>query len=282
MPELPEVQTVVNDLNRKIVGRRILDVWYDWPKHIKEPGAKKFAVEIKGLKIKRVRRRGKNILIYLTSKSKKDYLLLIHLKMTGNLLVISSQRKFPLKDSKHLHILWLLDKGRCLSLYDVRKFAKVVFGEAGKIERSELCHLGPEPLDKTFTSNELANILQSQGRTIKQVLMDAQVISGIGNIYSDEILWASKIHPQKRAYLLKPAEVKALFGAIRRIFKKALRLRGASISDFRDTAGRPGGYGKRLLVYGRPGEPCLHCQRILKKVKIGGRSAHFCPRCQKL
>ena len=290
MPEFPEVQTIVNDLNRKIIGRRITGVWFDWPKIIKKPKPKELEKRIKELKITKIKRRGKNILIYLT----ENYLLLIHQKMTGHLLYgkwkvekgkVKSLLKGPFQEkvNDYIRLIFYLDNSFQLALSDLRKFAKVLFGPKEKIENlPELKNLGPEPLERNFTVKKFMSLISPEKRKIKQVLMDQEVIAGIGNIYSDEILWRAKIHPFRRADSLAVNELKSLYRAMRQILRKALKLRGTSISDFRDTGGRSGGYSDVRKVYRREGEPCPRCGSVIKRIKIGGRSAHYCPACQRL
>ncbi|MDP3014818.1 MAG: bifunctional DNA-formamidopyrimidine glycosylase/DNA-(apurinic or apyrimidinic site) lyase [bacterium] len=313
MPELPEVQTIVDDLNKKIIGRRIIDVWFDAPKIITIIFADKrglirgttrnfkkiFNDKIKGLKIADVKRRGKNILIYLAKTQNltpKTYLLLIHQKLTGHLLCGKWQManrkaisliKGPLEEkvNNYIRLIFYLDNGWQLGLSDLRKFAKVLFGSKEEIEKlPDLVKIGPEPLDKSFKVGKFIETLrQAQGkRKIKQVLMDQEVIAGIGNIYSDEILWQAKIHPFKKANELTTNELKSLYAAMRQILKKAVKLRGTSTSDYRDTEGRSGVYAKVRYVYQREGEKCYRCQALIKRVKIGGRSSRFCPACQRL
>lgn len=294
MPELPEVQTIVNDLNRKIVGRKIKNAWTDWPKMIKT-GAKTLEEEIKGAKIKGARRRGKNILIDLD----KDRLLLIHQKMTGHLLVgkwkveratrnkpqVTSLIKGPLQEkvNDYIHLIFYLDNGQMLGLSDLRKFAKVLFGKTKDIENlKELKNLGVDPIDPKTTFSDFKSAITKRKRNVKQVLMDQTVTSGVGNIYADDILWTAKIHPLKPASELKEKELKDIWRATKSILKKAVKLRGTSTADFRDTAGKKGRYGDIRLAYQLTGKPCRRCQTPIKRIKIGGRSAHFCPKCQKL
>jgi len=290
MPELPEVQTIVDDLNKKILGRKINGVWFDAPKIIKEPRGRGLEKQIKGLKITTVKRRGKNILIYLS----RDFLLLIHQKMTGHLLVgkwqIANRKPIPSisgpikeKVNDYIHIIFYLDNGWMLGLSDLRKFAKVLFGQKEKIEKMpDLAKLGVEPLDKNFTFFKFRNLIHAETRKIKQVLIDQEVIAGIGNIYSDEILWRAKIHPFKPANKLNEAELKKIYAATREILKKAIKLRGTSISDFRDTSGKEGAYATVRYAYQREDEPCPRCKTPIRRIKLGGRSAHYCPKCQKL
>ncbi len=302
MPELPEVQTIVGDLSKKIIGRRITGVWFDAPKLIKKPNSEKLERQIKGLKILGIKRRGKNILIYLIGNKRpttNDYLLLIHQKLTGHLLIgkwrikkvagrkssVVSLLKGPLREkvNNYIHLIFYLDDGRQLGLSDLRKFAKVIFGRKEEIEKMpELAEIGPEPLDKSFNLSVFQPAISDKKGRIKQVLTDQKIIAGIGNIYSDEILWRAKIHPFKPANKLTTDELKTIYKATRDILKKAVKLRGSSISDYRDTSGKPGGYNKIRLVYQREGESCRRCQAPIKRVKIGGRSAHYCPKCQKI
>lgn len=304
MPELPEVQTIVNDLNKKIIGRRIIDVWFDAPKIIKKPAPKDFEKEIRGLKITDIQRRGKNILIYLEKCQMSNvrcqmFLLLIHQKLTGHLLYgkwsiikvvgrrssVVSLLKGPLEEkvNNYIHLIFYLDNGWQLGLSDLRKFAKILFGSKEKIEKlPDLKKLGPEPLDQSFNFSIFQSaILKNKGK-IKQVLMNQEIIAGIGNIYSDEILWQAEIHPFKKANDLTANELKILYAAMRQILKKAIKLRGTSTSDYRDAEGRPGTYGKILKVYRRENESCRRCQTLIKRVKMGGRSAHYCPKCQEI
>ena len=301
MPELPEVQTIVDDLNKKILGQRITGVWFDVPNLIKKPKAQALEKQIKGLKIIEIKRRGKNILIYLTNNQQpttNNYLLLIHQKLTGHLLVgkwkiekisssryqVSSLLKGFLEDkvNNYIHLIFYLDNGWQIGLSDLRKFAKVLLGSRKEIESlPELKKLGPEPLDKNFSFEKFKKIITAEKRKIKQVLMDQEVIAGIGNIYSDEILWQAKIHPFKSANKLTTNELKALYKAMREILKKAVKLRGTSTSDYRDTAGQLGSYTEARLAYQREGEPCRRCKTPIKRIKIGERSAHFCSKCQK-
>jgi len=303
MPELPEVQTVVNDLNKRVVGRRIKRVWFDWPKMLKDPldqsktkvahkHVKEFEKAIKGKKILKVRRLGKNILIYLSG----DLLLLIHQKMTGHLLIskweVHGKKVKPLEKgpitsdpyNKYIHLIFYLDNGKMLALSDLRKFAKAVLGKTEQIENlEELKNLGPDALDPKLSYKKFADIIKKEGRKIKQVLMDPEIVAGIGNIYSDDILFMARVHPFKSAKKLKEKESKGIYSAMKKILKKALKMRGTSTSDFRDTSGKRGKYGAARLVYQREGEPCGHgCGGKVKRVKMGGRSAHFCPKCQKL
>lgn len=302
MPELPEVQTTINDLKRKIIGRKITGAWFDCAKLIKNPSPKEFERIIKNKKVLQVERRGKNILIYLSdlpAGRHGDLILLIHQKLTGHLLVgrwkiktmpgvkyqVSSLSKGFLdeKVNNYIHLILFLDNEQMLALSDLRKFAKVILGTREEIENlPELKKLGLEPLARNFDISAFRNIIRGEKRKIKQILMDQEIISGIGNIYSDEMLWLAKIHPFKPANKLSAKELKALYSAMKIVLRKALKLRGTSVSDYRDTAGKEGKYAGRLYVYQKEGEKCRRCGILIKRVKLSGRSAHFCPACQRL
>ena len=289
MPELPEVETIVRDLKKKVLKGTFLNIWTDFPKMIKLPRSfEQFKKEIKGKKIQKVWRRGKNILFDLS----ENKTLLIHQKLTGHLLLgkwelgkgeWQAKIPGPLSEdpmNRFLHLIFWLDSGQMLALSDLRKFAKVELGEREEIVK-ELEKLGPEPLERSFTFEKFKGVLAKQRGKIKQVLMDQTVIAGIGNIYSDEILWMAKVHPFKEIKRLSDEEIKKIYEAMGKILPKAIELGGESISDFRRISGEKGYFDKERKVYRREGEKCSRCGTIIKKAKLAGRSAHFCPRCQK-
>jgi len=294
MPELPEVETIVRELNRakpKVLGSTILDVWSDTKKIIKRPrNFQKFKKEILKRKISKIWRRGKNILFELDNKKT----LLIHQKLTGHLLYGKWKRekgewvsllKGPLAEdpmNKFLRVIFFLDNGWQISLSDLRKFAKIEILTEKELEK-ELSELGLEPLDRNFTFEKFKEaILKKKKGKIKKVLMDQKIIAGIGNIYSDEILWEAKIHPLKDVSKISEERLKKIYFAMREILKKAIQLKGESISDYRRISGEKGYFDRERKVYRREGEKCLRCGTKIKKIKIAQRSAYFCPKCQKL
>ncbi len=304
MPELPEVETIVGDLNKKIVGKTIKKVWFDAPRMIKYPkDVKVFERDIKNLKILKVARRAKYIKMLLDG----DRALLIHPKMTGHILLghwsdrgessksktqnPKKKRKWISKDggalednvNSYIHFVFYLDDGSMMAMSDVRKFGTLRLGKLKEIENlKEIKSLGPEPLEPSFKVDKFISLISSKKRKIKQVLMDPAVIVGIGNIYSDEVLWDAGIHPLTPANKISKKKLKTLFDSIQKILKKSIKLRGTSMSDYRDTNGEKGGYYADRLVYHREGEGCLRCGAIIKRIKIGGRSAHYCSKCQKI
>lgn len=301
MPELPEVQTIVDDLNKKIKGLTITDVWTDWPKYFKRSGGgfDGFKKEVKNKKIEKVWRVGKNIIFGLHGN--KD--MLIHQKMTGHVLIgiwkfkdktwVSAQKGLlNERVNGYIHTMFRLSNGpsnkvgagKMMALSDLRKFAKILLFDDKDLKNLEdVKNIGPDPLKPDFSFNEFKSLIKENKGPIKKVLLYQDVVSGIGNIYADEILFVSKIHPLKMAENLSDGELKLIFNASKNILKKAIRMRGTSTSDFRDTSGKAGSFGSVLQVYRRSGEQCLRkCGSVVKRIKIGGRSAHFCPVCQRL
>lgn len=290
MPELPEVETSVRSLKSKVLGRTFVDVWTDCRKIIKKPDFLQFKKEIKQKKIKNIRRRAKNIIFDLSGGMS----LLVHQKMTGHLLFgkwekngsfWKSETPGPLSDdfrNGFLHVIFLFDNKWQLALSDMRKFAKIELWNSKELEGSEyFSSLGPEPLGKSFDFKTFKSRLPAKGK-IKTALMDQKNIAGIGNIYSDEILWKAKIHPLRETFSLSEKELKEIYKAIKPVLASSIKLEGDSFSDYRLIDGKKGHYQDIQKVYGREN---LFCKRkdggIIKRLKVGGRSAHFCPKCQK-
>ncbi len=292
MPELPEVETTVDDLKEKVLNRTFIDVWIDSAssRMIKKPGNfKEFKKELKGRKIKKIWRRGKNIIFELS----QGYSLLVHQKMTGHLLVGNWKletgnwkplKKGPLKEpvNHYIHLMFWLSGGLMLAFSDLRKFGKAELWKTGKLMISEeIENLGLEPLEKSFTFKKFKEVLKGKKGKVKQVLMDQKIIVGIGNIYASEILWEAKINPFKGVLKLSDEELKKIYQAIGKILKKAVKAKGESISDFRRISGEKGGFDHFRKVYQKEGEKCPRCGTKIKRTKIAGRSAYFCPTCQK-
>ncbi|HEX8974121.1 MAG TPA: bifunctional DNA-formamidopyrimidine glycosylase/DNA-(apurinic or apyrimidinic site) lyase [Patescibacteria group bacterium] len=276
MPELPEVQTIVNDL-QKITGDTITGFSTDWPKAIKNVSFQKFQKEIFDQKITDIERFGKNILIRLSSGNA----LLIHLRMTGQLLVSDIKEKdHREKYSKHIHHIFFLKKNKALAFSDIRKFGTIELLNEKELAIKDGTSI--DPFDKNFTPSVLANILNKKPKKkIKELLLDQSLISGIGNIYASEILFAAEILPTRLAKSLQDNEIKKLHSLIRKVLTKAIKFRGTSFSDYRDSSGKKGSFQKFLKVYGKAGEKCEGCDTIIHKMIIGQRSTFYCPRCQK-
>jgi formamidopyrimidine-DNA glycosylase len=284
MPELPEVQTIVSDLNEKIKGDVIVDFWSDWKKSVRMP-VDKFTREIKGKKILSTSRIGKNIFINL-SGGKTIY---IHLKMTGHLLVKSEKLKakscgenyFDEKVNQYIHHIFYLKSGRTLEFSDLRKFGKIILEDTDKIGKiKEIESLGMDAMSPEFTLEEFSKILDKKKTKIKLLIMDQSKIAGIGNIYASEMLFESGILPGRSADSINRKELKKLYESIKKVLRKAIELRGTSDSDYRDTAGAPGKFQEVLKVYRRAGKRCPKCDTIIKRIVIGQRSSFYCPKCQ--
>jgi formamidopyrimidine-DNA glycosylase len=306
MPELPEVQTIINDLNKKIKGDMIVDFWSNWPKAIKNLSLEKFKKEIKNRKILDVRRIGKNIFIDLSG----DKTLYIHLKMTGHLLIksqiqkpksqinsndqISKNKKnnyFNDRVNQYIHHIWKLQTknyklktsyDKTLEFSDLRKFGKIVLDDTEKINNlKEIKSLGVDAMSSEFTFPKFSAIMdQKKNKKIRDILMDQTLIAGIGNIYLSEILFNAGILPIRVADKINLLERKKLFNSIKKILELAIKLRGTSDSDYRDANGAPGNFQKVLKVYRQTGKKCRICGTIIKRLKIGQRSAFFCSKCQ--
>jgi len=290
MPELPEVENTVLNLNKLIVGNYIKDVWTNAPKLVRKGSFQALKKGIIKHKIQSVERRAKNIIILLD----KDYALLVHLKMTGHFLIgkwhiqnnQGQEKAVPCKEgilsekvNGYIHFIFYFEDGRELALSDLRKFAKIIFGKKEKIYKEEgIYNIGTEALK--IKISELRAVVSKSSKNIKTFLMDQHKIAGIGNIYSDDILFKAKIHPLRPSSSLTDKEIKNIYNAMRSILSLAVKLGGTSISDFRNIKGEKGTYGERRLVYRRDGKPCFICSALIKRIKIGGRSARFCPSCQ--
>src|SRR3989344_3879262 len=277
MPELPEVQTTVNGLNRTVRGRKIVNIettynspFYKGKEDIKNPEFfKKFKRKIIGQKILKAERRAKNILIHLSGGET----ILVHMKMTGHFVYNRPDYPFTRLDFK-------LDNGKHLVLSDMRKFAKVTL-----LNPDHLKDLGPEPLSKNFQFKVFNFQLQKRPKgKIKQVLMDQSLISGIGNIYSDEILWRAGVHPLSHPNKIPERNLKAMFKAMKETLRKGLDFGGDSMSDYRNIKGEKGNFQKYHQAYEKTGRKCgrRDCGGIIKRIVIGARSTHFCSVHQKL
>jgi formamidopyrimidine-DNA glycosylase len=272
MPELPEVQTVVNDLiKQQIIGKKIVKTHFFWLKSLAEMPLDQFCQEIEGQEILDITRSGKYIVMRVGPKN-----LLIHLRMSGRLLVETN--KSPI--SKHERVQFILEDGRVLKFLDQRKFGRI-YWQGDPSTRLE--ELGVDPLSSDFTVSLLKTLLKCKMK-IKPFLLNQSKISGIGNIYADEALWEAKIHPETLTQKLITQEVETLHQAIRTILQSAISNKGTSLgenpSNFHSSNGLRGQNVHHLNVYHRTGTPCHRCHELIVKMTLGGRSTHFCPRCQ--
>ncbi|MBV8301084.1 MAG: bifunctional DNA-formamidopyrimidine glycosylase/DNA-(apurinic or apyrimidinic site) lyase [Candidatus Dormibacteraeota bacterium] len=274
MPELPEVETVANDLRGAIVGRRIDDVTVLRPDIVKLPPAEVFTTLLRGQRVTGVDRRGKYLLLGLDGGDD----IMVHLGMTGHLLVCDGDAPLP----KHTHLRARLDDRRELRYDDVRRFGRIAYGSRALLEESRvLPPLGLEPLSDEFSTREFDRILRGTTRTVKGALLDQTRVAGLGNIYIDEACHLAGVRPTRRCYKLTRKERTALHGAIQTVLRSAIVNRGSSIDDYRDVWNARGSNQERLRVYGRGGEACLTCATTLKRTVVAGRTTVYCPRCQR-
>lgn len=272
MPELPEVEVIKEGLRRKLGQRTIKGVDILCKGSIKRLSPLSFGKKMAGRGFKEVSRRGKFLIFSLDN----GLFLVIHLKMTGQLIYCPSSDEV----NKYTCLIFVLDNNFQLRFLDMRRFG-IVYLVSGLEEITTLADLGPEPLEKKFTSLSLKKVLESQRRKIKIVLIDQKVIAGLGNIYVVEALYQARINPERRANELTDPEIKSLHRAIKDILKKAIYAGGTSTDAYRNAEGRKGRFQYQLQVYGRQKEPCYCCGARIFRVKISGRSTYFCPRCQK-
>jgi len=277
MPELPEVETVARGLQREVAGRRILSITIGKSDFI--DNAAEIERELPGRIIREVRRYGKFLLLRLTAAEQAGQqddqsALLVHLGMTGMLW----PRPVSEPQLKHTHVVMLLDDGRELRFIDARRFGRIAY-LAKEVLQKELLRFGADPLEVGL--QEFLKRMDRRAR-VKALLLDQRVLRGVGNIYADESLWKAKIHPAHLGARLSPAQMKELYRALQDILKKAIVLRGSSISDFLDADGQPGEYQRHHRVYGREGKSCARCKSLIRRVIVAGRSSYFCPNCQKV
>jgi formamidopyrimidine-DNA glycosylase len=275
MPELPEVETVARGLQKEVAGRRILSITIGKSDFIDNPA--EIERELPGRIIREVRRYGKFLLLRLTAAEKTgqddESALLVHLGMTGMLW----PRPVSEPQLKHTHVVMLLDDGRELRFIDARRFGRIAYLPKEVLQK-ELLRFGADPLEVEL--EEFQKRMHRRAR-VKALLLDQGVLRGVGNIYADESLWKARIHPAHLGMRLAPTQVKELHRALQDILKKAIVLRGSSISDFLDADGQPGEYQRHHRVYGRAGKNCARCKTAIRRAIVAGRSSYFCPNCQK-
>jgi len=277
MPELPEVETIRRQLNRLIVDKKIKSVKVRLPKIVKAP-LPAFRRALVGAKIKTVARRAKIFAITLDN----GWSMLIHLKLTGQMVYQKIGSKEQKTSDKYTHVIFRFSDGSRLLFNDLRQFGYIKLIKTRDLDNYFLREkFGPEPLDKKFTPVSFKAILRRRPKAkIKSWLMDQKNIAGIGNIYSDEILFAAKVHPLRRVETLSLPEVKNIFGAIKKILLRAIKYRGTSAENYLDAFGQKGKFLPKLAVYGKEGQKCVKCKHQIVRIKINSRSAHFCPNCQ--
>jgi len=281
MPELPEVETVARGLRQAILGRRILSVTLGKTDFIDDPAA--LEQHLPGRQIETVERYGKFMLLRLSAVSGENRVaangdaapasLLVHLGMTGQI----APRRAGQPLEKHTHVCLLLDDGRELRYTDARRFGRIAY-LTKELLAEELSRFGADPLE--VSKEEFADRICGRRARIKALLLDQSALRGVGNIYADESLWKAKIHPARLGANLSRKQAHTLCRVLQDILRKAIVLRGSSISDFLDAEGEPGEYQRHHRAYGREGKNCCRCKTLIRRAIVAGRSSYFCPRCQ--
>lgn len=273
MPELPEVETIVRDLEARLTGRVVERAEVLLPKVVAAPDPEEFARLIAGREILGLSRRGKYILIALSG----DWVLILHLRMTGQLVYSEAvDGPFP----KHTHLVLHLNRG-VLRFTDLRQFGRVRLVPAGEVRRVPgLRELGVEPLGAGFAADGFIRKLARSRRMIKPLLLDQTFLAGLGNIYTDEALHRAGIHPERTAAGLDVREAGVLYRAVREVLADGVAFRGTSVQHYVDGSGRPGRFQEILRVYGKKGLPCPACGTPIERIRCGGRGTHYCPECQ--
>lgn len=281
MPELPEVETIVRNLRPILLGRQILGATVLWPRTIAAPSPGAFRRLVQGQTIKHVGRRGKFLHLELSTSH-----LLIHLRMSGD-LVVRQGRAIPDKHDRLIIFLSMeqqrssrkekasKDIGTSLVFNDTRKFGRVWLTDSLESITGEL---GPEPLEPAFTAELLYGRLRARRRRLKSLLLDQRFLAGMGNIYTDEALHLAKLHPLKPSQSMNRVQARRLHAAIQSILREGIRRNGASI----DWVYRGGDFQNHFRVYDREGQRCLVCGTAIRRLVIGQRGTHICPRCQRI
>jgi formamidopyrimidine-DNA glycosylase len=269
MPELPEVETIRRGLENALVGQAIEAVDVRWPGTIDSPAVDAFTAKLLGRRIVGVGRRGKYLILELTG----GWYLLIHLRMTGQLLLCG---EMPAKN-KHIHVIFYLDDGRLLCFRNVRKFGRMyLVSDPAQV----VGDLGPEPLGEELDEATFAARLREHRGMLKPLLLNQHFLAGLGNIYVDEALFASRLGPRRKANTLTEAEISDLYRAIRQVLRQGIRNRGTTLDDFCDLEGQSGFNQNCLAVFSRQESPCPRCGAEIEKTVVSGRGTYYCPECQ--
>ena len=271
MPELPEVETVKNGLIKKVKGRKILSCKVNWDGIIAYPDTKMFIKEIANQTIKDITRRGKFLMFVLD-----DYYLISHLRMEGKYFIKETTE--PL--SKHDHVIFKLDNKKELRYNDTRKFGKMHLVKKDELNKTPIAKLGKEPWDKELTIDYLKPKLNKK-KAIKTLLLDQTIITGIGNIYADEILFLSKIHPETNGCNLTSKNLIDIIENTRTVLAKAIEKGGTTIHTYTSVDGITGLFQQELLVHGKKDLPCPNCHTKIIKIVVNTRGTYYCPKCQK-
>ena len=272
MPEKPEVVTVCNTLKKQVLGKKITDCLVYWDNIIAYPDVSQFKKNIIGEEILNITTRGKFLVFELN-----HYLLLIHLRMEGKFFF----RKVDDEKNKHEHVFFTLDNNISFRFHDVRKFGKMyLLDKEDAYSKKPLCDLGLEYNDSTLTSDYLYQKIHRKNLPIKTILLDQSIITGIGNIYDDEILFLSHISPLRKSSMVSKKECESIILNTRGVLDKAIKMGGTTIKSFTSSEGVHGLFQNMLSVHGKVGL-CPICSEQIKKIKVNGRGTYYCPKCQR-
>jgi formamidopyrimidine-DNA glycosylase len=276
MPELPEVETIRRELAPDLNGRRILNARIGRPDIVGWPKAAELSNEIAGARIEQLERRGK----YLILRLDKGRMLVIHLRLSGQLQVVRSSAGLL----RFERIRFDMSGGRSLVFVEPRVLGRVYLVEDSKLPPvlKGLQAIGLEPIDRRFTARHLRELVQGRKAAIKALLLDQRIAAGIGNIYSDEALFRARVRPMRSASRMTEREFQRLAPALRRVLKEGIRHMGTTMSDsrYQRPGNRPGGFQNRLMVFDREEQPCRKCGTRIRACRVGGRTSRYCPKCQ--
>jgi formamidopyrimidine-DNA glycosylase len=276
MPELPEVETISRGLQKRVAGDVIESIWLSGRPQVLKSSPQELAAMLEGARIEQVRRVGKHIAIDLSQPRKLKGFhpprgqWIVHLGMTGRMLVCTPEQQ----TAKHTHLVAKLESGRELRFVDPR-----MFGKLQVVAAASFAAPGIEPI--AADRQEFVELFKGRKTPIKAALLNQKLLSGIGNIYADESLFRSGIRPRRRTASLSRNDLLRLYDSIQEVLAEAIAAGGSSVSDYVDAEGDEGFFQLQHRVYQREGEPCLVCKTGIKRIVIGGRSSHYCPRCQK-
>ena len=289
MPELPEVETIRAGLAKLLPGKVVKDVWYDWDKSFPNAPAD-VARFLVGSKIEKVRRRAKVLIVELSG----GWALVIHLKMTGQLVFVGDKKRFgaghPSDDlvgklpAKTTHVILDFTDGSKLFFNDQRKFGWMRLLPAIEIPEIDFFKkVGPEPLDDDFTVDRfIERLMRRKNSNIKSVLLDQTVVAGVGNIYADESLWAAKIHPETLVSKIPKPKLVTLYNSLRNVLTLSIQKGGSTDKNYVDAEGKKGSYLSFANVFRKQGQPCPRCGTPIEKIRVAGRGTHICPHEQKV
>ena len=270
MPELPEVETTRRGIESHILGNTLARVIVH-NHSLRWPVPRNLNKALAGLKVESLTRRGKYLLLGFPCGT-----VIIHLGMSGSLRVVSCDTT----RNKHDHVEFVFQDTQCLRLRDPRRFGAVLFTTADPLHHKLLAHLGPEPLQRTFTGKYLYEHARGRKVAVKLFIMNSVIVVGVGNIYANEALFLAGIHPKRLAGRLSAERYDRLAKAIKKVLRAAIKSGGTTLRDFTAEDGRPGYFQQKLNVYGKAGKPCPVCGSSIKHITLGQRATYYCPHCQ--